>query len=191
MAAKDAAKCEPATTHGAVPLECLDCVRRTARKIAARGRQERRQAHLVAANEQNENRAHPFPLRLGGESGCDCAQIRLKRGVLGAVGMAGCAHEHVESGALHAKQWKQLGPHELAKPPLQAVSIHGRMMMARHDDPDARESKRGSENPDIEMHGPNSLPLSNDGLNILAPRQSLATRKRKAVVTRLRTCSEA
>ena len=63
--------------------------------------------------------------------------------------------------------------------------------MTRNDDPHSRKCERGSEDADVEMHGPNSLPLSNDGLYVGAPRQSVATRKAKAVVTRLRTCSGA
>jgi hypothetical protein len=62
------------------------------------------------------------------------------------------------------------------------------MLVSRHDDANARNAERGSEDPDIEMYGPNSLPLSNDGLKILRARQPLATREPKAVVTRLRTC---
>lgn len=62
--------------------------------------------------------------------------------------------------------------------------------MSRHDDPDARRAKRGGDYPDIEMRGPESLPLSNDGLYVEASRQPVATRKTKSVAMRLRTCSE-
>jgi hypothetical protein len=48
--------------------------------------------------------------------------------------------------------------------------------------------ERGSEGSDVEMHGPNSLPLSNDSLQVEAPRQSVATRKSEALIRRLRTC---
>jgi hypothetical protein len=37
-------------------------------------------------------------------------------------------------------------------------------MMAWYDDADAWMNKKGSENPDVEVRGPNSLPFSNDGL---------------------------
>ena len=60
--------------------------------------------------------------------------------------------------------------------------------MSRHDDPDTRRAKRGGDDPDVQVRGPNSLPLSNDGLYVGAPRQPVATRKFEAVVTRLRTC---
>jgi len=62
------------------------------------------------------------------------------------------------------------------------------MPVARNDNPNARMSKRGSEGSDIEVHGPNSLPLSNNSLQIESPRQSVATRKSEARVRRLRTC---
>lgn len=87
-----------------------------------------------------------------------------------------------------AKHRQQLQANELAKAPLEAVAIDGGVLVTRHDDPDAGNAKRGSEDPDIEMYGPDSLPLSNDGLYVEAPRQPVATRKIEAVVTRLRTC---
>ena len=59
---------------------------------------------------------------------------------------------------------QQLDAHELAQPALEPVAIDGRVLMTRNDDPHARKFERGSEDADIEMHGPNSLPLSNDGL---------------------------
>ena len=69
--------------------------------------------------------------------------------------------------------------------------VHGvdrGVLVTRHDDPNARNAKRGSQNPDIEIRGPNSLPLSNDSLYVEAPRQAMLSRKTEAVVTRLRTC---
>ena len=117
-------------------------------------------------------------LRLGRETSCDSAEIGLQRSELGAICVARRAYGHVERGGSCSERWKQLDPHELAKPPFETVSIHGGMLMTRHHDPNARRGKRGSEDPDIEVHGPNSLPLSNDSLNVLAPRQSLPTRKR-------------
>ena len=84
---------------------------------------------------------------------------------------------------------KQIDPHELAQPPLERVPIHGRMLVARHHDSNTGKSERGSEHACVEMHGPNSLPLSNDGLKVTAPRQSVATRKTKAAVRLLRICS--
>lgn len=59
---------------------------------------------------------------------------------------------------------EQLEARELAQTPLESVAIDGRVLMTRHDDSDTRKSERGSENPHVEVHGPNSLPLSNDGL---------------------------
>lgn len=83
---------------------------------------------------------------------------------------------------------QELDAHELAEPTLEPVSIDRRMAVSRNDDSDARMSERGSEGSDIQMHGPNSLPLSNDRLQVEAPRQPIAPRKSEAVVRRLRTC---
>ena len=62
------------------------------------------------------------------------------------------------------------------------------MTVTWNDDANARMRERGSEGSDIEMHGPNSLPLSNDRLQVEAPRQPIATRKTEALIRRLRTC---
>jgi hypothetical protein len=79
--------------------------------------------------------------------------------------------------------------HELAQAPLEAIPIDGTVLVPRHYDAYTRKRERGSEDPHIEMRGPNSLPLANYGLDVRAPRQPIATRKSKAVVRRLRTCS--
>ena len=62
------------------------------------------------------------------------------------------------------------------------------MLMTRHNDPDARKTEWGSVDPDIEIHGPDALPLSNDCLYVEAPRETMLARETEAVVTRLRTC---
>jgi hypothetical protein len=38
------------------------------------------------------------------------------------------------------------------------------VLVKRHHDPNTRIVERGSEDAHIEVHGPDSLPLSNDGL---------------------------
>jgi hypothetical protein len=63
------------------------------------------------------------------------------------------------------------------------------MLVFGHHNANPRSAERGSEDSDIEMHGPNSLPLSNDGLYLGAARQPVVTRKTEVLVTRLRTCS--
>ena len=83
---------------------------------------------------------------------------------------------------------QQFDSHELAKSSLEAVPVHGGMAVPGNDDTNARMSERGSKSSDIEMHGPNSLPLSNDRLQVEAPRQPIATRKSEALIRRLRTC---
>ena len=58
MAPRDTAQGKPATAHRAMSFECLDGVRGAAWIITARGGQQRRERHLVAAHEQDENGAH-------------------------------------------------------------------------------------------------------------------------------------
>ena len=77
------------------------------------------------------------------------------------------------SGANDDVQWRMVPKHrqeldsnQLAKPSLEAVAVDGGMRVTRHHDPHAGNGERGSESSDIEMHGPNSLPLSNDSLDV-------------------------
>jgi hypothetical protein len=127
-----------------------------------------------------------------GDARADREHIRLERGPACGICLSSRSDGDVDCGS-DAKGREQIHPNELAEPALECVAIHGRVLMARDDDPDARKAERGSEDPGIEMHRPNSLPLSNDGLNVSAPRQSVAARKTKAAAgaaRRQRICSE-
>lgn len=93
----------------------------------------------------------------------DRADVDAKRVEGGAVGIAPGSNRDIHRRAASECR-KQLDSHELAKAALEAISIDRGMLVARHDDPDARELKRGSEDPHVEVRGPNSLPLSKDGL---------------------------
>jgi hypothetical protein len=88
-----------------------------------------------------------------------CAQRVRRRGIC----LAPCANGHVER-RTRAQRGQQVQANELAKAALERVPIYHRMLMPRHDDPNTGKPERGSENSRIEVHGPNSLPLSNDGL---------------------------
>jgi hypothetical protein len=79
------------------------------------------------------------------------------------VSFSACANRDVDR-RLTGKRRKQLRANQLAKTTLEAIAIHGGVVVARDDDADARMNKRGSEDPDVEVPGPDPLPLSNDGL---------------------------
>ena len=85
---------------------------------------------------------------------------------------------------------KELETHELAQPPLHPIASNDTVLVTRNHDRDPRMTKRGSENPDIEVRRPNPPPLSNDILDVGASRQTLTAREAKAapLVRRLRTC---
>lgn len=89
------------------------------------------------------------------------------------------------------KRGQKLQPRQLAKPPLEAVAIHCGVLMSRNHETDPGMIERGSDGADVEVDGPDSLPLSDDGLQVGSPRQSIPTRKSKILVMRRRTCSEA
>ena len=73
------------------------------------------------------------------------------------------SNDDIERGAL-AERGKQLGATKLAESPFHSVAVDGGVLMTRHNEPNAWNAERGRVNPDIEMNGPNALPLSNDGL---------------------------
>ena len=58
MTARDPANREPAAAQCSVFFKCFDGVRGAAWIITARRRQERRQRHLISADEQNQHGAH-------------------------------------------------------------------------------------------------------------------------------------
>ena len=82
---------------------------------------------------------------------------------MSAVGVGTAPDRDVDRGTL-AEHGKQFRTHELAQPALESIAIHRRVLVPRHDDADPGCGKRGSEDPDVEVYGPNSLPLSNDRL---------------------------
>jgi hypothetical protein len=148
---------------------------------------------LVAAHEQNEHGAHGETLRriaAIGDAGTNGDHVRSQSIEGGGVRLASRANREIDGGPF-AERRKQFDAHELSQAPLETVPIDGRTLVARNDNTHTWKFERGSDDPDIEMHGPNPLPLSYDGLYVGAPRQSIPTRKRKSAVMRLRTCSGA
>ena len=61
---------------------------------------------------------------------------------------------------------KKLETHKLAKPSLHAIASNGAVLVPRNHDRDPCMTKRGSEDSDVEVRGPNPPPLSNDILNV-------------------------
>ena len=100
-------------------------------------------------------------------------------------------------------RWKEPQSNQLSYAPLEPVARHGAVSVARHDQSHARARnryarsrrmrERGSDDPDIEMSGPNALPLSRDALQLRTPRDPCMPRKaeRRFGRSRLRrTCPE-
>lgn len=124
-----------------------------------------------------------------GDARANREHIRLERGPACGIGLASGSNGDVDCGS-ETKAREQVHANEFTEAAPESVAINRRVLMPRNDDPDARKAERGSEDSGVEMHRPNSLPLSNDGLNINAPRQSVAARKSKTAARRLRICSE-
>lgn len=110
------------------------------------------------------------------------------------VGLRPCTHYYI----IRQTARKESQPSQLAQPPLELVARNGGVSVARHDQADARSCagrmrERGSDDPDVEVSGPNALPLSRNALQLGAPRDSCLLRKAERRLGRPRlprTCPE-
>jgi hypothetical protein len=81
-------------------------------------------------------------------------------------------------------RWEHPQARQLAQLPFQAIASDGRMLEPGNDEANAhslpdtfRTCERGSGYPDLDVLGPNALPLSRDALNLRTPRYSCCSRK--------------
>ena len=81
---------------------------------------------------------------------------------------------------------KNPGTYDLPQPTLQTITRDSCMTVLRDDKPDTRMTQRGSENSDLEVLGPNTLPLSSCPLDVRTLREPVAPREGKST-TRQRT----
>jgi len=196
MTAGNSPRGQPGAAQRAMPLDRFNGICRAAWIITARRREQRRKRHLIAANHQYENRAHrcytskarrSVHLVRRGEPDGNRHNVVAQRRQCGGVRLASRPNRDVGRSVLPEHR-QQLDADQFAKAALESVSVHRRVSVTWNDDANTRMRERGSEGSDIEMHGPNSLPLSNDSLQVEAPRQPMATRKTEVLVRRLRTC---
>jgi hypothetical protein len=61
---------------------------------------------------------------------------------------------------------QKLNPNDFAQSPLELIPFDGSMPKLRHDEPNPWMTQRGSERSDLQVFGPNTLPLLADPLNI-------------------------
>lgn len=80
---------------------------------------------------------------------------------------------------------------EFAQPTLESVALDGRMLEARDDDPDAVMMQKGSEDPNLEQRGTDSLPFASDQLEVGRARQPLRRRHAAIDLRRPRTSTGA
>jgi hypothetical protein len=116
-----------------------------------------------------------------------CLDILRQRRQIGVVGFASSADHKIPGHDLRSETLT----YELSELAFQSIAIDRAMLMARHDDAESRMIKRGSSHSDVEVSGPNPLPLSNDGLQVATPRQPKPARKAKTTIRLRRTYPEA
>jgi hypothetical protein len=88
--------------------------------------------------------------------------------------------------------WKNELPEEFSQPPLESISDDRRLPILGHDQSNARmiQMRKGSDHPNIEMLGSESLPCSCNITQIGAVSNSAAALEWLRLMRR-RTCSEA
>jgi hypothetical protein len=72
---------------------------------------------------------------------------------------------------------EHIEPYDFAKPAFHAVAIDGVVRILRHDDAGPGMTQKGSDVPNLEMRGSDSLPFQADRLERAFPRQPMAARK--------------
>jgi hypothetical protein len=79
-------------------------------------------------------------------------------------------------------EWEQPNPGQFTESPLQLIARHGRVSEPRDDQPDTRAGgwrthERGSDGPNLQMRGSETLPLLRDTLQFRASRYACTPRK--------------
>jgi hypothetical protein len=72
-------------------------------------------------------------------------------------------------------------PYDFAKPAFHAIAIHRGMRILRHDDSSPGVTQKGSDVPDLEMRGAESLPFQADCIERAFPREPAGSREAAAV----------
>lgn len=72
-------------------------------------------------------------------------------------------------------------PYDFAELAFHAIAIDGRVRVLRHDDPGPGVTQKGSDVPNLEIGGSESLPLQANCVERAFPRQPIGSRKTAAV----------
>ncbi len=102
-----------------------------------------------------------------------------------AVRRRQCAHNNIHDG----QDREHVDPYDFAEPSFHEVAIHGGTPVARHNDADPWGTQKGSDPPNLELRGSDSLPFFAYRLELFLPRQP--RRGRKAMSLRRRRTSTA
>jgi hypothetical protein len=92
------------------------------------------------------------------------------------------AHDNVDV----RQRREHIDPYDFAKPPFHAIALDSGVRILRHDDPGPGVTQKGSDEPNLEMRGSESLPLQADSLECAFPREPNGSRE-AATVRCLRT----
>ena len=152
---------------------------------------------MVAPDQEHQHRAHATSLRGASARRCPAGEFLAHRHHIGPerverrrVGLTSHTDCDIDRRP-HSKRRQELDADELAEAPFEAIPIDGVFPVTRNDDTHTGMRERGSEHTDVEVHGPDSLPLLDGRLQIGPARQPIAAREAVSAVMRRRTWSEA
>jgi hypothetical protein len=87
------------------------------------------------------------------------------------------AHDHIDVG----EHGEHVETYDFAKAAFHAIAIDGGVRVPRHDDSRSRMTKKGSDVPNLEVRGSESLPVQPDRFERAFPRQPICARKAATV----------
>ena len=154
MASCNPTDCQPAPSHRAMLLQCLDRVGGAAWIIAASGWQVGRNHHLIRTNNRDKGLTHrrlTVPSKAGTRANALFAQL----GETCVIRRRKRAHDHVGG----VQRRKDVQSDNLPKPSLHSISFRRIVRKTGHDNAGPRLKQKGSDIPNLEVRGPESLPF--------------------------------
>jgi len=162
--------------NSAVLVERFYGIRRTRRKVAARGRKQRADRHLIPPNDQDEQPFHALVLRVRATTQrCEFVAEAVVR-----CAIRGWKREHHHRAAnCHEQPFR---PNDFAKASLDSVSIHRRVRMSGNNDPDTMRCRRGGTK--LERGAASPLSFRSNCREVRATRQTRRARTAKPATLR-------
>ena len=99
--------------------------------------------------------------------------VALERAERRRIRLAACPDHKID----RRGRRQEARAHQFAQAALQSIAVDRRLRVTRYDQADAGVIERGSDGPNVQVRGSDSLPLSRNTLKLCPARQSMAPRK--------------